>query len=277
MNLNSFFEILTVKEVVSFGKAQRNRQVSKSHANDFFTIIKNTKFEKDDDGTYLVFGPIPLIANRLTGNLMDGQHKQEALKRAYEEGILDDNARVLVGYWDTPDLDEENRIIVMLNTNSKNWTLNDYVESYAKYNENYKRLIDFCASHSLCQKMSPKGPQYKPRYAAAMITGKGGQAVLASGNFSFTEEQFEEADKIHGELMTIRQKLNLPLVGPDIEDMACEWHRNRNFITAKQIKNLYIPAAIRNMMSIRTRKDWKFVFNTLRANIQDLEYKASVA
>ncbi len=271
MNLDNFFKILTIEEVVSYGRAQRNRQIDDSHVNDFYTIIKNTKFKKNDDGTYLVYGIIPIIVNPITKHILDGQHKREAVIKAYEKGDIDENARILVGLWEIDDIEEENKVIVMLNTKSKNWTLNDFVESYSKYNENYRRLREFCDTHMLCNSISKSGKKkYKYRYPAAMITGKGGQDLLRGGTFSFTEEQLNTASKIHDELVDIRKKLRLPMTRPDIEDMAKEWHQQRNFITVSQIKAIpynNLPKSLREK-KINNKKDWREVFSVLKDYVQ---------
>lgn len=281
MHICDFFKILSIEEVVSFGQAQRNRQIDWSHVNEFYTIIKNTEFKKDDDGTYLVYGIIPIIWNPLTNHILDAVHRVEGAKKAYANGLLDKNARFVVGLWPIENEDEENEVIVMLNTHSKNWTLNDYINSYAQYNENYQRLKDFCETHMLCRRepKTAKGKvQYKYRYPAAMITGKGNQGTLASGAFSFTDEQFAEAHKVHEELVAIRKKLNLPMVGTDIENMACEWYVQRNFISVSEIKALtYIPKAIQDKKNIRNKKDWADVFRTLKDCIQKVNLKNSAA
>lgn len=266
MKVQDFFKILSYEEVASLGKGQGNRQIDQQHVNEFYNIIKNTEFCKNDDGTYMPYGIVPLIVNPLTHHLLDGNHRKEAAVKAYENGCIDSNARFMVGFWPIEDLDEERRVIVMLNTHSKNWSLNDYVESYARENENYLKLKNFCEAHELCRK-DPKTKngkvQLKYRYPAAMITGKGSADVLASGAFSFTEEQYELADKIHDELVTIRKKLGLPMSGQDIEYMACVWHKQRAFISASTIKKMYIPQSVKDMKNISKKKDWEFIFNTL--------------
>lgn len=259
------FEILSYAEVVSFGKAQRNRQVKENHVNDFCNVIKDGKSRIElEDGTYLVMGMLPVIVNPKSNNILDGQHRIEAFKKAHEKGLIDDNARLLVGYWEVEPGEDENRLTIDLNTKTKNWSVDDYINSYAQGLPSYAKLIEFCKTHTLCHVTSNKGERNKPRYAAAIITGKGCQSALKSGTFTFTDEQLKEADTIHKELLEIRKKLNMPLTGDEIEYMASEWHVQRNFISAADIKTLtYIPTDVREK-KVYNKKDWAYIFARLR-------------
>lgn len=274
MLLSDFFKILSYEEVVSFGKAQRNRQINKSHVNDFYTIIKDNKYVPGDDGTYLVYGIIPVIVNPVTNHILDGQHRVAGFVKACENGDLDDNARILVGFWSIEDEEQENLVTIMLNSKSKNWSPADYMDAYSQYLECYDKLKSFCETHTLCSQVKKNGRiQLKYRYAASMITGKKEQTALKSGAFTFTDEQFVEADKIHNELYAIRKKLNLPMSGTDIEDMACEWHVQRKFITTAEIKSIaYLPTSIKNR-TIRNRTDWRSTFAELKDCIQKMKLK----
>lgn len=262
---NKFFKILSYEEVASFGKAQRNRKVNDNHVNDFYNVIKSGKSRVElEDGNYLVLGIIPVVVNPRTNYIMDGQNRIEAFKKAYEKGDIDDKARILVGFWEVEPGAAENTLIIDLNTKTKNWSMDDYINSYAQDIPCYAGLVEFCQTHSLCHVTTSKGERNKPRYAAAIITGKGCQSKLKAGTFSFTEEQFKAADTIHKELLEIRKKLNMPLTGDEIEYMATEWHIQRNFISIADIKSLtYIPMDVREK-KVYNRKDWAFVFSRLK-------------
>ena len=261
----NFFKILSYEEVLSFGKAQRNRKVNENHVNDFYNVIKAGKSRIElENGTYLVLGIIPVVVNPRTGYIMDGQNRIAAFKKAYEKGDIDNNARILVGFWEVEPGAAENTLIIDLNTKTKNWSMDDYINSYAQDIPCYARLVEFCQTHSLCHVTTKKGERNKPRYAAAIITGKGCQSALKAGTFNFTDEQFKAADTIHKELLEIRKKLNMPLTGDEIEYMATEWHVQRNFISVADIKSLtYIPTDVREK-KVYNRKDWAFVFSRLK-------------
>lgn len=261
----NFFKTLSYEEVGSFGKAQKNRKVKDSHVNDFINVIKNGRSRIDlGDGTYLVLGIIPVIVNPKNDHILEGQHRLKAFKNAYEKGIIDGNARILVGFWYIEDDDLENLITIDLNSNTKNWSLDDYMESYAKYKDYYAKLREFVQTHELCRVQTSKGERLKYRYAAAMITGKGCQTVLKAGSLTFTPEQLKLADTIHRELVEIRKKLGMPATGDEIEYMATEWYVQRNFISVNDIKALaYLPKSITEK-KIYNKKDWRDVFCILR-------------
>lgn len=279
--LKNFFKTLSYAEAHSFGKAQRNRKVKRNHVNDFVNVIKDGKSRIDlEDGTYLVFGIIPIIVNPVTGNILEGQHRHAAFEKAYEDGLIGDNARILVGYWRIEDPELENIITIDLNSKTKNWSLDDYMASYAQYLENYARLKQFCETHSLCNKPNTSAKAEKTnkyRYGAAIITGKGQTASLKAGVFSFTEEQLTEAETIHKEMVDIRKKLGLPVyaTGSEVEAMAIEWHTQRKFISASDIKALvYIPVDVRGRQ-LSNKSDWNYVFCRLKDAIQKVQLRAA--
>lgn len=261
----NFFKILSYAEVDSFGKAQKNRQVKDDHVNDFCNVIKAGKSRIElEDGTYLPLGILPVIVNPKFQHIMEGQHRIAAFKKSYERGDIDDNARILVGFWEVETEEAENALTIDLNTKTKNWSMDDYINSYAQYLPSFTKLVEFCKTHTLCHVTTNKGERNKPRYAAAIITGKGCQGALKAGTFTFTDEQLKEADTIHKELLEIRKKLNMPLTGDEIEYMAAEWHVQRNFISAADIKALaYIPTDVREK-KVYNKKDWAYIFARLR-------------
>lgn len=261
----NFFKTLSYEEVGSFGKDQRNRVVNEIHVNDFYNVIKNGRSRVDlGDGTYLVLGILPVIVNPKTNHILEGQHRIAAFKKAHEKGDIDDNARIMVGYWRIEDDELENLITIDLNSNTKNWSLDDYMTSYAKYKTYYTQLRDFVQTHELCRVPTRKGDRLKYRYAAAMITGKGCQTALKAGTLTFTPEQLKLADTIHRELVEIRKKLGMPATGDEIEYMATEWYVQRNFISVADIKSLtYLPKSVTEK-KIYNKADWREVFSILK-------------
>ena len=270
----NFFRILSVAEVVSFGKAQRNRVVKSNHINDFVNVIKDSKTRIElGDGTYLVFGVIPVVVNPVTKHILEGQHRLAAFIKSYELGYIDDNARILVAYWEVQDEEAENLLTIDLNSKTKNWSPEDYMTCYAQYIDYYKDLKEFCDTHCLCNEEKKNKKTYKYRYAAAMITGKGEQTALKAGTFKFSKDDLNVADKIHNELYAIRKKLGVPLIGNDIEPMAVEWHKQRKLISVADIKNLqYIPKSIRET-KFKSKTDWSDAF----AKLKDVIQKKSIA
>lgn len=280
MTTNDFFKILSYEEVASFGKAQRNRKVTPGHVNDFVNVIKDGKSRINlEDGTYLVFGLMPIVINPLTGHILEGQHKHEAFIKAYENGIIDENARMLVAFWEVEGEEAENTLIIDLNSKSKTWAIGDYMDCYAQYKDTYTKLRTFCEKHTLCHEVKKDRIVPKYRYAAAMLTGRNCSTLLKSGSFSYTDIEESMADIIHDELCTIREKLGIPMYGSDIEGMAVEWHKQRKIISVADIKKLYVfPKDVqRKLTSVRNAKDWCEIFSRLKDILQKKGIALSVA
>lgn len=277
MKLDNFFKILSYEEVVLFGKAQKNRKINEQHVNDFVTILKDTTFVPDEDGEMLAYGIIPVIVNPITNHILDGQHKIKAYKDAIDKGLIPSDVKILVGYWRIYDEAHENAVTIMLNSKSKNWSLNDYLDAYAQDSVYYAKLKDFCQKHSLCKKITKTGDtQLNYRYGAAIITGKGCQDYLKQGTFSFNDDQLAVADNIHDEMLSIRNKLGMKS-SSEVEFMAKEWHKQRKIMTADEIVSLkYLPAAVRERQ-ITSQRDWKEVFSILHNTIEQNKLKKCVA
>lgn len=264
MNISDFFEILGYEEVVMFGKAQRNRKVNEQHVNEFVNLIKN----KEYDESTLVFGLMPIIVNPITNHILDGQHRLEAFKKAIEKGLIPSDAKVLVGKWVIPYEDEEKGIILMLNTHSKNWSMNDYLDSYAQMNEYYAKLRQFCQSHSLCYQKKGDVMKLNYRYGAAIIKGKACQSVLKKEEFMCDDAELALADVVHDEMAKIRQKMDMNYSSTDIEGMATEWHKARNIMSVKDIMKVNIPKRIMNNKP-KNASEWESVFSLLYKRITE--------
>lgn len=264
MKLDKFFKVLSYEEVAFFGKAQKNRKINESHVNDFLNILKNKEWVPDEDGDMLAYGVIPIVVNPATNHILDGQHKLKAFKDAIDRGIIPAEVKILVAYWYVYDEAHENEVTIMLNTKSKNWSLNDYINAYAQDIEYYSKLKEFCEKHSLCKKVNKNGVEsLNYRYAAAIITGKGQQEPLKQGTFSFTDEQLEKADTIHNEMAKIREKLGFTRTSNEVEFMAKEWHYFRTKISADDIVRMtYIPTNIASK-KVASKKDWSELFSSI--------------
>lgn len=277
MKKNFTFKTLSYEEVIFLGKAQKNRKISAQHVNDFINMIKDSVFSDESEYSECVYGPMPIIINPITGHVLDGQHRLEAFKRAIEMGLIDARFKVLVGYWVIEDESAEKAIIIKLNSKSKNWTLNDYIECYTKDKESYLQLKEFCRTHQLCRSEKSNGeiiPNY--RYGAAIIKGRGCNSVLKEERFECTLEELEEADTIHDEMLAIRNKLGIERNGLEIESMAAVWHQLRNSVNYKDILNLkYIPQQV--YTAVRNTKDWQMVLGVLRNRIDIEKTRAAVA
>lgn len=275
LTLDSFFKILSYEEVVDFGKNQNNRQVKPNHVNDFINIIKEKNYSEEMP---LAYGVMPIVVNPKTNHVLDGQHKLEAFKKAHENGLIDSRFKILIANWYVEDEAAEREIIIMLNSNSKNWSVDDYMASYAQTNDYYAMLKEFCRTHSLCQeiKCNSNEPRLKYRYGAAIVKGIGCQRVLKQEKFTVTEEELAVANVIHDEMEQIRKKLGIDKVGQDIEPMALEWRTQRQFITKDEILALSLTQQIKEKKP-KNRAEWAEMFSLLKDRKQKLMARVEAA
>lgn len=248
--------------VNEFARNQRNRMVNKQHVNDFYQKICENGVNEDGS----CYGPYPLHINKRTNHILDGQHRREAYLKAIENGIIPEDTLIHVAYEDIPEEKELARIID-LNVNSKNWTLDDYVQCEKDYNDNFKRLTDFAYSHELCYTEKNNGerkPKY--RYAAAILTGKGCCSELKNRTIKISKEDMENGDKIHNDLVAIKKELckqkrveYTSNTYNDTEAMAIQWSKMSQFITPEDFK-VRIPVGLLNK-DTRKQADWKNLFS----------------
>lgn len=206
------FDFVNYEESLKFGKNQENRAYNHAH-------LEKIKKQCLDS---LELMPAITI-NAVTNHIIDGQHRLKAFQTLTENGQLSDR-KIKVMFVEIP-VEEEKQAIVDANTHSKNWSLDDYIASYAKAGiVSYVKLDEWCKAHPL----SSENGKSKFRYGAAIITGKRCSSVLKSGEFSFTEEEFQRADDVHAEMLEIVELFGLKGKGAWIESLANSWIAVRN-------------------------------------------------
>lgn len=204
----SYIEEVSYGDTLAFGRNQENRKINQSHL---------SKIKKQCETSFDLMPPITI--NKITNNIVDGQHRLKAYQDLVLQGVISDRQKIKVMFVEIP-VNEEKQAIIDANTNSKNWSLDDYILSYAKSGDlNYMKLEDWCKKHSLS---SDEG-KAKFRYGAAIITGRRCASELKSGNFSFTEEELKRAEDVHAEMLEIVELFKLKGKGAWIESLACSW------------------------------------------------------
>lgn len=247
------FGLVNYSQSKSFGLNQENRVYNHAH----LEKIKR-QCEKSLDAMP------PITVNTLTGHIIDGQHRTKAYQFLIENGRLPRNARIKVMYVEIPE-EEEKQAIIDANTNSKNWSLDDYIASYAKAGIEYYVVLDnWCKSHVLT---SDNGKS-KFRYGAAIIAGKRCQKELKEGNFNFTEEDLEKAENIHAEMLEIVQIFNLQGKGSWIESLASSWSTVRGMHDFKTwLKELKAKKQRLMKLPKSNSRDWDSIFSQVHLAI----------
>ena len=240
-----------------------NRMIDESHIN-LFTKYSEQKLRN-----------MPAITvNERTGRLIDGQHRVRAIIKMIEQGKLPKDYRFDVMFSDIPEEDERAEVI-SANINSKGWTQFNYIQFYMEdvsedISNSYTMLDPWCRQHQLtAPKKEVQSPKY--RYASAMMKGMGCSSILKNGLFNVTQEELDEADKIHNELCDIIEAMDRVRIGYWLENMALAWYnarRNTDFKKfMKTLKNESILASVKGRPS-NTRRDWDYIFAYVKSQIR---------
>lgn len=206
----------------------------------------------------------PITINIITGNIIDGQHRHKAYVDLYALGLLPRHATIKVMYVEIPE-EKELEAIINANTNSKNWTLDDYIASYIKLGiESYVRLEEWSKSHLLTCECGKS----KIRYASAILAGKRCNPTLKSGMFTVTDEDFERANVIHDEMFQIAEILGMKSRGSWLESFAVSWNKVRNQHNINVwLKEFKAKKATYGRMPTDNDKDWEAMFAQVHLNI----------
>ena len=240
------FDLVSYNDTLCFGKNQENRAYNHAH----LERIKKQFITSAD-------AMPPITINVLTNHVVDGQHRLKAYQYLVENGVIDAGSKIKVMYIEIP-FEEEKQAIIEANTNTKNWTLDDYIASYAKAGiDAYVKLNDWCKSHSL----ACDSGKSKFRYGAAIITGRRCSTVLKNGEFEFSENDLIRADEVHAEMLEITQLFNLKGKGAWIECLATTWHEARSQHDFKTwFRELKAKKQRFAKLPKDTNKDWSNIF-----------------
>lgn len=216
------YDSVSYEDTLKFGKNQGNRREIKSHV---------AKLKKQCLTSFAIMPPITV--NVVTYNIIDGQHRLRAYQELVEQGVFSKEERMKVMFVEVP-IENEKKAIIAANTNSKGWSLDDFIKSYCNEgNKYYVGLENWCDSNHPLAKTGKKEKGLKFRYGAAIITGRRCSSELKSGDFTFTEEELKRAEEVHAEMLEIIELFGLKGKGAWIESLACSWIAARNQHTFK--------------------------------------------
>lgn len=257
--------MVSIDNTKEFGKNQENRAINHGH----LQKIKE-QCEKNLD-----MMP-PITINTITNHVIDGQHRLKAVQSLVSEEKLPSDSMIKVMFVEIP-ADEEKDAIVDANTNSKNWSLDDYIASYAKAGiVSYKKLEEWCKEHSLCCKFSKDnatGEQkkvYNYRYGAAILTGKRCTNELKNAKFTFNDDDANVAHEVHSEMLEIIECLNLKGNGAWIEALAVTWRTARD-VRPFKVWMKFLKKKRKDLMEMPkdNSKDWNAIFSKVNWVIEN--------
>lgn len=240
------FELVSYNDTLEYGKHQENRAYNHSHLE---------KIKKQCLNSMETMPPITV--NTITNHVIDGQHRLKAFQTLVSSGELPTDALIKVMFVEIP-LEEEKQAIIDANTNSKNWSLDDYIASYAKAGVvAYVKLEEWCKAHPLA---SDNG-KAKFRYGAAIISGKRCSAQLKAGEFTCTDADLKKADEVHAEMLEIVEIFGLKGKGNWVESLATSWIEVRSQHEFRTwIKELKTKKARLLKLPKDNSKDWDAIF-----------------
>lgn len=255
-------EVLTREQTntINLGKDKNNRLIKHDHV---------SKLKKQFIKSWEVMPHITV--NVETSNIIDGQHRLKAFQELVDDGLLPSDAYIRVMYVSIP-VNEEKEAIIDANTNSKNWSIDDYINSYANAgNTSYKLLKNWCEQHTLASCIGKdKKPKAKYRYGAAIIKQQSMQKQLKDGTFACTSEELQAANETHVELESILEYCGITTLGPWIEHLAVSWCAYRNMhpinIWFKAFKERSKTATFKNKPK-SNKKEWDDVFGDIHLYI----------
>lgn len=158
--------------------------------------------------------------------VVDGQHRLTAFKKAWALGF---DVEMDVRFKNYPK--DMLPIIIDMNTNHKNWTTNDRVNSLREDGNTIDKLIEFCNddAHPLLHRTNNKGVK-KPtlRYASGLILGKSITQEIKDGRVQISDAQFENGKRLYKEAEAILDTLHLKSkTGGWMEHFFTAWYNVR--------------------------------------------------
>lgn len=281
MELSNKFFTVSVGELGLLTKQERNRNCLKNnkHISDLYNGIKDVvnSVNSGDTSCKTLFESKPLIVSKNTLHILDAQNRIEAIKRALQDGVIDETYKVVIYFEDIAEEDEYERIVIY-NTIVKSWQLSDFIDANLKVDPRYQELRDFANKHELLhdEKTNKKGkttitPKY--RYAAACICGKTGSTALKRGEYTHTDEELKNAKHVHDTMNEIFDWLGCPKNGSEVESAFNAYHtkmdkNNDDSPTWGEVMDmdwLRNNVVLRDLSDLKKKntRDWLTVFKNL--------------
>lgn len=210
----------------------------------------------------------PIKVNIVTNHILDGQHRHKAFVELMEEHKLPEDTKLCVRFVEVPP-EEEVSSFINANTNSKNWTTNDFFNVYYSMGTpSYVKLHDFCLEH-LCTQDKNNTPLL--RYAGSIIKGKNVEKQIREGRFVCTDEELEEGHKKASELEDIMKVMGKTKTAHWFQCMAQQWSKIRGSHSFSEwIRGFkYCTGLVNfNRLPYETNQDWFNIFSFVSGKIK---------
>lgn len=202
----------------------------------------------------------PVIVDRKTLLIIDGQHRNEAARNIWRKGGQY-KLNIILDNFDNPLL-----AAINYNRNSKRWTTENYVNAYiTDGRKSFELLKKFCESHPL---LMGKGAVCSINYsgAAQMITHSPCNAVIPKGTLQITEDQCHAAEETYQQLEQLMKVTNCDVLMQRHHVLA--WIEVRDVILAKTSFDKFAEKMAKYFVApaVSRRKVW--VAEYLRVAVQ---------
>lgn len=266
-----FERIYKYTDVSMFKLHQKNRKINEALVRKY----KNSMLNGASDNLIGL-----MMIDVKTKQIYDGQHRIEAYKQAKEMGF---NRPLQIRYINAPEkLEDQIDLIVKYNSGT-HWIDKDFINTHMGGDNDLSRLRDFCLKHKRLFKEMKTGKNKGTknvffRRGAAIVTGDPTyyKKALKDGTFKASKEKWDEASKVHSEVMKILDatKLSGQSDVPALEGIINGWYAVRNNIYfIRKIDNL--PNKLEDVYKYMTPENMD-VRHTTSANIWKHRFETAI-
>lgn len=240
---------VSYKTAQAFKQHDCNRNLMPSH-------VKNLKKEYLENNGFCM----PITVNDVSKNILDGQHRFEAIKQLVAENKIT-LPTVYVQFVHLETIEEEIKWMKKINNVSKHWSINDYIHAYCATDPNCQYLYSWAKTRCI-DNFGLVGTYFK---------GKNCRQALLKGTFSITEEDKQHADIMFEEVNKIAEALQTSIN----ESLVCAWNQQRvDFPISDVVKyTKKNRSKLKHFCNVQSQKEWQNYFNKVREYVRNAQAK----
>lgn len=174
-----------------------NRDIRNAHVNKMYKKLKGKESLSSD------FSPIKVDIKDYA--ILDGQNRFKAFCKCWDEGI---KAELKVEFVDIP-FERRVEYLKNINTNSKNWSLEDYAKMLKNKDEvTYNKILSFALKNKYCHSNLNK---IKWRYTFQFLFGTNKTKELQDFNLKVYPKDLKKAQQLHDEIEKLFENIEIKM------------------------------------------------------------------